>query len=368
MSIASALRVGNEPLPELAVEALRLALEKIGQSYANGVLLFLTADFARHAQQALSAVARAARCTQVVGGIAGGVFTESGWVLDRPAAAVLVFAGEHALGHPQAAAGIGEALLSYAGGSFPPAWSEAGVRRVGGSFSGLLGSSEAVAWQQGRRTAQCSVPLLGMHVDIGVSRGWRLLGDACRVDSSRAYELLTLGGETAFESLQRGLPRDFQTPLPLASLCAVLIDDEDTGSDRQRAFAEGAGHPIAILAVNADQSITLAERLFPGQQLAWAMRTPRLVAADMRRSVADLAATTRDPVAAVVFSCSGRGPCFYAGEDRDLDCLRARFPGLPLLGSYGTGQIAPRPAGGNQLLQNAVVIALISSVARPADV
>jgi small ligand-binding sensory domain FIST len=369
VSVASALRAGNESLPELAVQALRLALDKTGQSYANGVLLFLTAGFARDAQQALTAVARAARCIQVAGGIAGGVFTDSGWVVDRPAAALMVFAGEHALvGHPQAAAGTDQALLSYAGGRFPPAWREADARRVGGSFAALPGGSEAVAWQQGRLTAQCSVQLPGMQVAIGVSRGWQLLGDACRVDSSNAYEVLELGGEAALESLQRGLPADFRTPLPLASLCAVLIDDDAAGSDRQRAFAAGAGQAIAILAVNADRSITLAERLVPGQRLVWAMRTPLLVAADMRRSVAELAASTQDPLAAVVFSCSGRGPCFYAGEDRDLDCLREGFPGLPLLGSYATGQIAPRLAGGNQLLQNAVVTALISPATRKASV
>ena len=41
-----------------------------------------------------------------------------------------------------------------------------------------------------------------------------------------------------------------------------------------------------------------------------------------------------------MFSCIGRGPYFYGGDDRDLALLCRRFPGLPVLGTYSTGQIA----------------------------
>ena len=64
-----------------------------------------------------------------------------------------------------------------------------------------------------------------------------------------------------------------------------------------------------------------------------------------------------------MFSCIGRGPYFYGGDDRDLAALRQRYPGLPILGSYGTGQIAPAGCGtyaSNRPLQNAVLTALIS--------
>jgi small ligand-binding sensory domain FIST len=72
-----------------------------------------------------------------------------------------------------------------------------------------------------------------------------------------------------------------------------------------------------------------------------------------------------------MFSCIGRGPYFYGGEDRDLDIVRERFPGLPLLGTYGTGQIAPSASGNkhiNRQLQNAVVTALISKRPKEAHV
>lgn len=367
MSVAAALVAGNDPLPQLAEQALRLALEKAGEQHANGVLLFLTAEFSRHAQQAVTAVARAARCTQVAGGIAAGVFTDSGWVLDRPAAAVMVFTGGISLGHPETVAPSAEALLSYAGSTLPQGWTAFGQKRFGGSFASHAGRLDPVAWQQSRLTDHCSVQLLGAHVEVGVSTGWRLLGAAQPVDSSRAYELLRLGGHAALDSLLAAVRENGHVPPPMTSLCAVLVDDA-AGSETQRqfSFANGAHHLIAIIASSQQGSLTLAERVAPGQRLAWAIRLPHAAAEDMRRSVARLAAVAPDPVGAVAFSCIGRGPYFYDGDDRDIDCLRERFPGLPLIGTYGTGQIAPSPARG--MLQNAVVTALISQAARRSDV
>jgi small ligand-binding sensory domain FIST len=131
---------------------------------------------------------------------------------------------------------------------------------------------------------------------------------------------------------------------------------------------EEGQRPLAIVERTEDGSLILAEQPRVGQRLAWAMRSPSAARADMRRCVARLAEAAPDPVAALLFSCIGRGPCFHDGEDCEVNCLRERFPGLPLIGCYGTGQIAPSPMAGNRLLQNAVVTALISPLSRRIDV
>ena len=373
MSVATALVSGNEPLPQLAEEAVRQALQKAGLTHANGVLLFLTPDFARHAQASVTAAARSAQCTQIAGGIAAGVFTESGWVLDRPAAAAMVFGRGLSLGHPEAPAAP---ILSYTGSTFPADWSQGGAR-FGGSFTGTVGYADPVAWQQGRLAEQqrCSVQLLGAHVSLGVSSGLRLLGAAQPIEDSAGYDLRTIGGLNAETSLQRALPPEYRAhaALPLQHLTAVLIDSENghTVDDARAALASGRYHPIAIISDNADHSLTLAERTAPGQMLAWAIRQPLSAEADMRQTIELLAAETPDPACALMFSCIGRGPYFYGGEDRDLDLMRERFPGLPLLGTYGTGQIAPAAVAGQQgsrQLQNAVVSALLSKRPREAHV
>jgi small ligand-binding sensory domain FIST len=61
-----------------------------------------------------------------------------------------------------------------------------------------------------------------------------------------------------------------------------------------------------------------------------------------------------------MFSCIGRGPLFYGNDDRDLVAFRDTFPDTPLLGAYGTGQIAPL-AGQNRLFHNTALTLLFES-------
>lgn len=386
MTAATALVSGNTPLPQLAEEAVSQALRRSGLTRATGVLLFLTPEFARHAQQAVTAVARAAQCMQVAGGIAAGVFTESGWVLDRPAAAVMVFGAGLSLGPPDDPA---QPILSWAGSTFPSDWHAAGPGniRFGGTFSGSVGHADPVAWQQSRLSPEqrCSVQLLGAHTALCASSGLRLLSPAQRVDASNAYDLEALGGRRALDSLNRALPPEYRdaglraschdrAALPLQYLTAVLIDGEDAAA----ALREGRYRPVPIIGASAERdnlSLTLTERVVPGQYLAWAIRQPVSAEQDMRQTLDRLDVGDHPPVCALMFSCIGRGPYFYGGEDRDLDIARQRFPGLPLLGAYGTGQIAPaaktatEPAGDrNRQLQNAVVTALVSKTRKEAHV
>ena len=370
MTLATALVSGNDPLPRLAEDAVQRALSKAGLTHANGLLLFLTPEFAhgsqgrQQTQGAVTAAARAAQCTQVAGGIAAGVCTEDGWVLDRPAVGAMVFGDGLSLGHPNGE----EAVLSYAGDTLQPSWLEA-PRRFGASYSGHIGQHESFVWQQGRLALpqQCSMQIMGAQTRIAVSSGLRLLGQALRVESCNGFDLERLSGQPAVRSLERLLPAKLRPldPRHLHQLVAVFVDaSEEDKADS--ALANGRYRCAAVIATNADGSLTLAEHLAPGQQLTWAIRQPHSAETDMRQTVAELApdatSSTTRPVGALMFSCIGRGPFFYGGEDRDLDVLRQHLPGTPILGVYGTGQIAPAPDGeqaGNRLLQNAVVTALI---------
>ena len=56
----------------------------------------------------------------------------------------------------------------------------------------------------------------------------------------------------------------------------------------------------------------------------------------------------------------GRGPHFYGNRDRDLDLFKSRFPGLPAIGFYGNGEIAPLD-GMNHLYQYSAVLGLYAA-------
>ena len=127
------------------------------------------------------------------------------------------------------------------------------------------------------------------------------------------------------------------------------------------AIAAGRYRLAQIISVNPqDGSVTLSIRPASGEQLFWAMRQPLAAERDMRltleRLQQELGAT---PDFGLCFPCMGRGPYFYGGVDRDLQLVQQRFPGMPLIGFYGNGEIAPFN-GSNQLFQYAAVLGLFS--------
>ena len=370
MTLATALLTGNDPDPQLAEAAVEQAMQQSGLAQAQGVLLFLTPEFARHAQPIVTAIARRTRCMQVAGGIASGVFTESGWALDRPAAAAMVLGGRFSLGYADKS---DAPLVSWAGGTIPSVW-RSHPPRLGGAFGSTFAvrpvDTNAIVWQQARLAGDtgCSVPLHGACIDIGVSRGWRTLSTPQTIEQAHGYELRRLGHTSALRNLLNVLPSAFRLePERHLHQLVALLGDADPLKDSLI--------PAAIIAVNADGCVTLAERIEPGRKLTWAIRIPETAETDMRETVEKLAREQEThgvpPAGALMFSCIGRSPFFYGGEDRDLNAFTERFPGLPILGVYGTAQIAPLGNGAgthNDQFQNSVVTALMTPQAEEADV
>lgn len=329
MKVASALVTGSRPVAELAQEAVCNALDSAGAVRADKVLLFLSRDYTRNPQPAVLAAARAAGCLSVSGSTASGLFTERTWQLDQSAAAVMVFA------EPDPALPPDERLLSFSAHSrLPFDWQNDGPR------AGFL-DSDGVAWSHGRIAehgcAELRLPAVrGSQIK---SSGLRLLGNEQTVEECRGYELQRLGGHKAIDSLYRVLPPELRQHPPWHQI-TLLRHPEAPG--------------IAILSVNADGSLMLADTLISGESVTWAIRQPLTAEQQLRTAFDDYRAQNATPSFALMFSCIGRGPLFYGNEDRDRLAFCADFPETPLLGAYGTGQIIPW-AGTNQLYHNAVL-------------
>lgn len=333
MKAASGYASGRLPDRELAAEAVRLALAAAGLERAERVLLMLSREFARQPMPAVLAAAGAAGCLQVGGGTASGLLTEAGWLLDQPAAAALV------LGELPAAAAAASPLLSFTGqAALPYGWQAQPPR------AGLL-EADAATWSQARPGGPdgAEIALPGLACDVLRAGGLRALETALPVDDCTGYELRRVAGQPAADSLRRALPAALRDVLPLHRIAVIVAADAPA---------------VGILAANGDGSLTLAAPLATGQPIAWALRQPLAAEQEMRQLLA--AAEGPAPAFALMFSCIGRGPLFYGDDDRDLLAFRERFPGVPLLGAYGSGQIAPA-AGGNRLFQNAALTLLYRS-------
>jgi hypothetical protein len=127
------------------------------------------------------------------------------------------------------------------------------------------------------------------------------------IDQCRGYELGRAGGHSAIDSLRRALPPELRQNPPLHQI-ALLRHPDEPG--------------IAILSVNGDGSLTLADNLEDDTAITWAIRQPLAAEQQMRASLTALAASHRQPAFALMFSCIGRGPLFYGSDDRDLLAFR----------------------------------------------
>ncbi len=338
MRAGSGLASGLRPEPALAEAAVRQALHAAGLQRAGFILLFLTHDFAAHAQAAVLAAARAGACLDVGGGTASGLLTEQGWLLDQSGAAAMVF--ETPAGRDGDGIRIG--LCSH--GNLPAGWREWPPR------AGLI-DSDGVRWNAGRSSHDgCTeIHLPAGRIRQALSPGLRILGDGQTVDRCRVYDLLGLGGQTAVDHLRRTLPPELRADPPWHQIVALRSPDEPG---------------IPILSANTDGSLTLAAMPVPGEALTWALRQPLAACEDMRKRLETAVdrndAGTFSPDCALMFSCIGRGPLFYGTDDLDLQAFRERFPDTPLLGAYGSGQIASTPHG-NRLFHNAVTTLLFES-------
>ncbi|TCJ18022.1 histidine kinase [Parasulfuritortus cantonensis] len=356
MKVASGLAKGIVASPDLATEAVATAMDRAGLDIAQGVLLFLSSDFASQPQAAVTAASRAANCLQVAGCTSIGLFTEEEWLLDVPAAAAMVF-GDGA-GLRAARAEDDWRLAMAAPNAVDTRWLDLPGRRFGAVSGDASGQGPYTVWSAGRLASgrRCELAFEGGHFRVDTSRGIQPLTEPHPVERAIGQNVHLLGGQPALDVLARVLPLDAgdSRQFPLHLVMAGILYGET-----ENAIAEGRYHLLPILSTHtADRSVALSGRVRGGDRLFWAIRQPLAAERDMRlmldRCIFD---APRDPAFGLCFACMSRGPYFYGGVDRDLEAITRRFPGMPLLGFYGNGEFSHLD-GGNRLLQYATVLAL----------
>ena len=368
MIVTSSLCTSDDASPALAVSTVQAALDRAGLRQAQEVILFMTPEFSRQASATLTAVTRAAGCLQVFGCIGAGVITDQACAIDRPAVAVLILADiptdQSTPQSPDSLTSRRPSVFSLCGKShLPDEWinesasgdgatQHGAIPRFGMLYNDAMSTRATPVWQGGRLAQHdhASLRFPGFNTTIGLSTGVSTDSPGPLVEAAEQHELIRLGGCRALDSLRDALPPSLrqQRPLPVHCVTAVLR--------RHNAPPER----VPILSANGDGSVTLAAPIAIGDRIAWSLRLPANTESDMRRMLDELSNHCPQPDFGLFLSCIGRGPFFYAGEDRDWALLRHRFPGMPFVGAYGSGQIL---SSGRQLrlLQNSVITALFSA-------
>jgi small ligand-binding sensory domain FIST len=338
LKVASSLVAGQHPGPELIEQAVHQALTKAGLSSAEQVILLLSREFSRNPQAAILAAARAAGTTQVSGCTTQGVFTEDGWQIDQAAVAVLVF------NSPSQTPVNDPPIISLcSNSSLPFHWQGSAPR------AGLLNAHGAV-WHHARIATNglAEIHFPGLKYQQILNTGLHALGKPLPVEEVKSYELRRIGNQLATDCLIRKLPAELREHPPWHHIS--LLRSADTPA-------------IAILSANADGSLALAAELREGEIIQCAIRQPLFAEQEIQQSLNAAVHTSKTPNFdfAMMLSCIGRGPLFYGDDDRDLLAFRKTFPDTPLIGGYGSGQIA-FSAASNHLFNNTAVTLLCESV------
>lgn len=368
MIVATALVDASEASPSVVEDAVGEALARAGIERAHGVLLFATTDFRKIAAQSLRVASKIASCLQISGGTVAGLADERRWVFDRPAVAAMVFGEGIGMGlasAESASASCDGLELAIAGTpNFPPDWSTAApggpTPRLGSLYSEPMLDAPLPVWANGRILPECQarIRISGPRARVVCSAGVRLLGSVRRIDACSGFDLQSIDGHPAADTLRRDLPGELHgephgnrpaPPLPLHILNLAVIADD--------AAANSPPRLLPLMSVNAEGSVTIGDRLRPGERVQWAIRQAVFSETDMRHTVSALLSTSSPPAFALYASCIGRGPYFYGGDERDWQVLREQLPNVPFLGIYGSGQmatLAKRP----RLMQNSCVLAI----------
>jgi small ligand-binding sensory domain FIST len=360
LKVATGLALGKSALPELAAQAVTMAMEKADITQPSSVLLFLTSEFAADPQSAIKAAAKAASCTQFIGCSATGIFTEEDWVIDSPAAAAMVFTNLN-FSHPKAeeTQKNGDFLLTLtAPNAINTTWLNSSGARFGGVSGDAIGHGPFSVWQNGKGTTQgyCEVALNNTNMAVAASHGLKIIASPRKITAVHGNDLLTVANLSALNTLTSAWQKHAKTndAPPYHQLMAVY-------ASKASALERGEYSVASIIIENASEaSVTLTKSLQVGDWLSWAIRDVDAAQVDIVKTAGELKQQLgTEPEFALLFSCLGRGPYFYNGQDQDLALLKTLFPKLPIIGFYGNGEIAPIN-GTNELLQYSAVLGLFA--------
>jgi small ligand-binding sensory domain FIST len=360
LKVATGLALGKSALPELAAKAVEAAMAKANIHAPSSVLLFLTSEFAADPQSAIKAAAKAASCTQIIGCSATGIFTEEDWVIDSPAAAAMVFTNLN-FSHPKAeeTQKNGDFLLTLtAPNAINTTWLNSSGARFGGVSGDAIGHGPFSVWQNGKGTTQgyCEVALNNTNMAVAASHGLKIIASPRKITAAHGNDLLTVANLSALNTLTSAWQKHAKTndAPPYHQLMAVY-------ASKASALERGEYSVASIIIENASEaSVTLTKSLQVGDWLSWAIRDVDAAQVDIVKTAGELKQQLgTEPEFALLFSCLGRGPYFYNGQDQDLALLKTLLPKLPIIGFYGNGEIAPIN-GTNELLQYSAVLGLFA--------
>jgi small ligand-binding sensory domain FIST len=191
----------------------------------------------------------------------------------------------------------------------------------------------------------CDSPILavgfkpGLAVRSIVSQGCRPIGDASPITKVQDNVILEIGNlpaykalEAAFLSIPTEQRHSVRNNLFLGLAISEYIENFKQGDFLIRNIL-GADPQIGALAVSAHPRV--------GQTVQFQLRDSRSAHDDLVLASDKIKRKLSGPIAALLFSCAGRGKGLFGVRDHDAETLANVLGDIPLAGFFCNGEIGP---------------------------
>jgi len=231
-----------------------------------------------------------------------------------------------------------EALVDSLSAAYP------GKPLIGGLASGDPQARETFVFQDDQVFADGAVAVAvggAYTVKTVVSQGAEPLGESWTITSARGNVIETIGQRPAFDVLvetMRALPADAQRRVQRNLLVGLAMDEYRDAFGRGDFLIRnlfGADPTSGGVAVGAEPKV--------GQTLQFQLRDARAADEELRDLLgqAKKALDGREPVAAVLCSCTGRGEGLFGEPDHDARALAELLDLTNVAGFFCNGEIGP---------------------------
>jgi small ligand-binding sensory domain FIST len=218
-----------------------------------------------------------------------------------------------------------------------------GLSIIGGVASASMrpGGNRVVLDADVRESGAVGVFLDGVDVQPVVSQGCRPIGQPFVVTRAERNFVAELGGRPALERLRElaeGLDENDRELVRNGLHLGVVVDEHRSSF--------GRGDFLVRNIVGADRAmgaLALGDQVAVGQTVQFQVRDASAADEDLRSLLADAAA-----VAALVFTCNGRGRHLFGVPDHDAGVVAELLGPIPAAGAFCAGEIGP--IGGRNFL------------------
>ncbi len=178
------------------------------------------------------------------------------------------------------------------------------------------------------------VLLTGANVATALTQGCSLLEGCHEVTDAEDHNILELDRKPALDVLQKVFTdamAEGRRIDPQALHVALPVPGSDTGAFLVR----------NLVGVDPEsRSITIGERVRPGDALMFCVRDRDAAEADLRRMLEDLKTRVPRPLGGLYFSCLARGANMFGAENREMEIIAEILGDVPMAGFFGNGEIS----------------------------